>query len=94
MGPGITVVMSIGEIIGLIIVGLVVGALGRLVHPGPDPMGILMTIVIGIASTLLVFWLVGGGILGWILAVVVAVVLVAIWSRMVGPRRRTVVGPV
>lgn len=86
--------MSIGEIIGLIIVGLVVGALGRLVHPGPDPMGILMTIVIGIASTLLVFWLVGGGILGWILAVVVAVVLVAIWSRMVGPRRSTAVGPV
>ena len=84
--------MSIGEIIGLIIVGLVVGALGRLVHPGPDPMGILMTIVIGIASTLLVFWLVGGGILGWILAVVVAVVLVASWSRMVGPRRTTAVG--
>jgi uncharacterized membrane protein YeaQ/YmgE (transglycosylase-associated protein family) len=85
--------MSIGEIIGLIIVGLVVGALGRFVHPGPDPMGILMTIVIGIASTLLVFWLVGG-IRGWILAVVVAVVLVAIWSRMVGPRRSTAVGPV
>jgi uncharacterized membrane protein YeaQ/YmgE (transglycosylase-associated protein family) len=81
--------MSVGEIIGLIIVGLVVGALGRLIHPGPDPMGILMTIVIGIASTLLVFWLVGGGILGWILAVVVAIVLVAIWSRVVGPRRTT-----
>jgi uncharacterized membrane protein YeaQ/YmgE (transglycosylase-associated protein family) len=81
--------MSIGEIIGLIIVGLVVGALGRLIHPGPDPMGILMTIVIGIASTLLVFWLVGGGILGWILAIVVAIVLVAIWSRVVGARRTT-----
>jgi uncharacterized membrane protein YeaQ/YmgE (transglycosylase-associated protein family) len=98
MGPGITVVISIGEIIGLIIVGLVVGALGRLVHRGPDPMGILMTIVIGIASTLLVFWLVGGGILGWILAVVVAIVvaivLVAIWSRTVGPRRSTAVGRV
>jgi uncharacterized membrane protein YeaQ/YmgE (transglycosylase-associated protein family) len=94
MGPGITVAMSIGEIIGLIIVGLVVGALGRLVHPGPDPMGILMTIVIGIASTLLVFWLVGGEILGWILAVVVAIVLVAIWSRTVGPRRSTAVGRV
>jgi uncharacterized membrane protein YeaQ/YmgE (transglycosylase-associated protein family) len=86
--------MTIGEIIGLIIVGLVVGALGRLIHPGPDPMGILMTIVIGIVSTLLVFWLVGGGILGWILAVVVAIVLVAIWSRVVGPRRTTAVGPV
>jgi uncharacterized membrane protein YeaQ/YmgE (transglycosylase-associated protein family) len=86
--------MSIGEIIGLIIVGLVVGALGRLIHPGPDPMGILMTILIGIGSTLLVFWLVGGGILGWILAVVVAIVLVAIWSRMVGPRRTTAAGRV
>jgi uncharacterized membrane protein YeaQ/YmgE (transglycosylase-associated protein family) len=84
--------MSIGEIIALIIVGLVVGALGRLIHPGPDPMGILMTIVIGIASTLLVFWLVGGGILGWILAVVVAILLVGIWSRTVGPRRTTAVG--
>jgi uncharacterized membrane protein YeaQ/YmgE (transglycosylase-associated protein family) len=83
--------MSIGEIIALIIVGLVVGALGRVIHPGPDPMGILMTIVIGIASTLLVFWLVGGGILGWILAVVVAILLVGIWSRTVGPRRTTAV---
>jgi uncharacterized membrane protein YeaQ/YmgE (transglycosylase-associated protein family) len=26
--------MEIGEIIGLIIVGLIVGALGRLFHPG------------------------------------------------------------
>jgi uncharacterized membrane protein YeaQ/YmgE (transglycosylase-associated protein family) len=86
--------MSIGEIIGLIIVGLVVGALGRLLHPGPDPMGILMTIVLGIGSTLLVFWLVGGGVLGWILAVVVAIVLVAVWSRMIGPRRTTATGPV
>ncbi|HEY3069800.1 MAG TPA: hypothetical protein VGJ34_05745 [Gaiellaceae bacterium] len=86
--------MTIGEIIGLIIVGLVVGALGRLIHPGPDPLGILMTIVIGIASTLLVFWLIGGGILGWILAIVVAIVLVGIWSRFVGPRRTTAIGPV
>lgn len=81
--------MGIGEIIGLIIVGLIVGALGRLFHPGSDSMGILMTIVIGVASALLVGWLVGGGILGFILAVVVAVVLVAIWSRTVEPRRTT-----
>ena len=84
--------MTIGEIIGLIIVGLIVGALGRLLHPGPDPMGVLMTIAIGIGSTLLVFWLVGGGILGWILAIVVAIVLVAVWSRAVGPGRATTVG--
>ena len=78
--------MGLGEIIGLIFVGLIVGALGRLFHPGSDPMGILMTIAIGIASALLVGWLVGGGVLGFILAVIVAIVLVALWSRMVGAR--------
>jgi uncharacterized membrane protein YeaQ/YmgE (transglycosylase-associated protein family) len=77
--------MGIGEIIGLIVVGLIVGALGRLFHPGTDPMGVLVTIAIGIASSLLVGWLVGGGILGFILAVIVAVVLVALVSRMYGP---------
>jgi uncharacterized membrane protein YeaQ/YmgE (transglycosylase-associated protein family) len=81
--------MSIGEIIGLIVVGLIVGALGRLFHPGTDSMGVLMTIAIGIASALLVGWLVGGGILGFILAVIVAVVLVALVSRMYGPRTAT-----
>ena len=79
--------MGIGEIIGLIVVGLIVGALGRLFHPGSDSMGILMTMAIGIASALLVGWLVGGGFLGFVVAVVVAVVLVALWSRTVEPRR-------
>ena len=34
----------------LIIVGALVGALGRLFHPGSDPMGWIVTILIGIAS--------------------------------------------
>jgi uncharacterized membrane protein YeaQ/YmgE (transglycosylase-associated protein family) len=75
-------------------IGLIIGALGRLVHPGPDPIGILMTIVIGIGSALLVGWAVGGGILAFILAVIVAAVLVALFSRFVGSRRRTIAGPV
>ena len=33
--------------------GLVVGALGRLSLPGPDPMGLLATMAIGIAATFL-----------------------------------------
>ena len=81
--------MGIGEIIGLIVIGLIVGALGRLINPGPDPMGILMTIAIGVASALLVGWLVGGGILGFILAVIVAAVLVTLVARMFGPRTAT-----
>ena len=86
--------MTLGDIIVLIVIGLIIGALGRLVHPGSDPIGILMTIVIGIGSALLVGWAVGGGILAFILAVIVAALLVAFYSRFVGPRRRTVAGPV
>lgn len=83
--------MGIGEIIGLIIIGLIVGALGRLFHPGSDPIGLLATLVIGVVSALLVGWLFGGGILGFILAVVVAVILVALYSRLVEPRRTAAV---
>jgi len=70
--------MSIGEIIGLIILGLIVGALGRLVNPGRDPMGMLLTLGIGVASVLIVGWLLGGGVLGFIVAVIVAAILVTL----------------
>ena len=39
-------------LIGLVISGLVVGALGRLVIPGPNPMSIGKTILIGIVGSL------------------------------------------
>jgi uncharacterized membrane protein YeaQ/YmgE (transglycosylase-associated protein family) len=67
----------IGRILGLIIAGLIIGALGRLVHPGRDPMPIWLTIVIGIVATLVAGLLIGG-LLGFILAVVIAAVLVAL----------------
>ena len=77
-----------GEIIGLIIAGIIVGALGRLVNPGPDPMGWLLTIGIGIAAVLIVGLLVGG-ILGWILAIIVAAVLVTLVQKVLpGSDRR------
>jgi uncharacterized membrane protein YeaQ/YmgE (transglycosylase-associated protein family) len=67
----------IGRIIGLIVAGLIIGALGRLVHPGKDPMPIWLTIVIGIAAALIAGLLIGG-VLGFILAVIIAAVLVAV----------------
>jgi uncharacterized membrane protein YeaQ/YmgE (transglycosylase-associated protein family) len=82
--------MSIGEIIGLIILGLIVGALGRFVNPGRDPMGLLLTMAIGVASVLIVGWLLGGGILGFIVAVVVAAILVTLVGRFWGSRDRSV----
>lgn len=79
--------MGIGEIIGLIVLGLIVGALGRLLHPGSDPMGLIATLVIGVVSVLIVGWLIGGGVIGFIVAVIVGVILVALWARLVEPRR-------
>ena len=43
--------LGLGAIIWRIIVGLIAGALARLIMPGKDPMGILMTIVLGIAGS-------------------------------------------
>lgn len=78
-----------GEIIGLIIVGIIVGALGRLVNPGPDPMGWLVTIAIGIAAVLIVGLLLGGGVLGFIVAIIVAAILVTVVQRFLpGADRR------
>jgi uncharacterized membrane protein YeaQ/YmgE (transglycosylase-associated protein family) len=65
----------LGRLIGLIIVGLIVGGLGRLVRPGPDPMPLWLTCLIGIAASI-VSGVLLGGVLGFVLAVVIAAVLV------------------
>jgi len=76
-------------IIGLLISGLIIGALGRLVHPGSDPMPIWLTIVIGVAAALIAGLLIHG-VLGFILAIVIAAVLVALVGGMYRGRARTV----
>ena len=68
------------HIIALIVLGLVVGALGRLFHPGHDRMGLVTTTAIGLVSVVIAGMLIGG-LLGFILAVIIGVALVALWSR-------------
>src|SRR5207248_7844297 len=51
----------LGFIVLLILSGLIIGALGRLAVPGPNPMSIPMTIAVGIGGSLL------GGIVGKLL---------------------------
>jgi uncharacterized membrane protein YeaQ/YmgE (transglycosylase-associated protein family) len=51
----------LGLIITLIIVGLIAGALARLLVPGRDPMGIGATILLGIVGSFI------GGFLGYVL---------------------------
>jgi uncharacterized membrane protein YeaQ/YmgE (transglycosylase-associated protein family) len=41
--------------IGAIILGIVAGFLGRLLMPGKDPMGFFMTILLGLAGSLVGF---------------------------------------
>ena len=73
--------------IWFIIVGAVVGALGRLLHRGRDPMGWLMTIGIGIVA-MIVAAAISSGWLAFIIGVIVAVILVALVGRF---RRGSVV---
>jgi uncharacterized membrane protein YeaQ/YmgE (transglycosylase-associated protein family) len=70
------------EWILLIIVGAVVGALGRLFHPGVDPMGWILTILIGIASLVVAGLVFDSAVLTFIIGIIVAVVLVALVGRV------------
>ncbi|WP_018546097.1 GlsB/YeaQ/YmgE family stress response membrane protein [Streptomyces sp. LaPpAH-108] len=45
--------MEISGIISAIIIGIIIGVLGRLVVPGRQHIGILLTIVVGIVAALL-----------------------------------------
>ena len=74
--------------IWLIIVGALVGALGRLFHPGSDPMGWIVTILLGIASLVVAGLIFSSGLLQFIVGIIVAVILVALVGRFFGGRRR------
>lgn len=79
--------MGIGELVGLIIFGAVIGALARLVIPGKQALGWIITIVLGVGGALIGYWVWGmiasegnvdiGGIdwIRWIISVAAAVVL-------------------
>ena len=76
-----------------IIVGLIAGALAKWVMPGPDPGGIILTIIIGIVVEILGGWLLsllgiggGAGSGGWVFSIIAgvigAVILLAIYRAV------------
>ena len=78
-------------ILSLLLTGLVVGALGRLAVPGPNPMSVGRTILVGIGGAMLgglvgglIFGRNGGGIL---FAVLGAALIVYLLERFGGGRR-------
>jgi len=79
--------------IGTVIVGLVVGLIARAVKPGDDSMGLIMTIVLGVAGSLIagyvgraLGWYQPGQPAGWVASVIGAIVLLVIYGLV---RRRS-----
>jgi uncharacterized membrane protein YeaQ/YmgE (transglycosylase-associated protein family) len=79
-----------------LIIGLIVGALAKLIMPGKDPGGIIVTILIGIAGSLIATFL--GRALGWyrpgegagfIMSLIGAILLLWIYRVIVTRRART-----
>jgi uncharacterized membrane protein YeaQ/YmgE (transglycosylase-associated protein family) len=82
-------------VIGWIIFGLIVGAIAKLLMPGRDPGGIIVTMALGIAGALLGGFV--GRALGWyqenepagfLMSLVGAILLLWIYRLMVGRRQR------
>jgi uncharacterized membrane protein YeaQ/YmgE (transglycosylase-associated protein family) len=82
------------HILGALIIGLVVGAVAKLLMPGRDPGGIIVTSLIGVAGSLVGTYL--GQALGWyregqaagfIMSVVGAILLLSLYRVF---RHRTV----
>jgi len=74
----------------LLVSGLLVGSLGRLAVPGPDPMSITQTIAIGVAGSFLaglIYWaLFGRNTFGPVLAIAFAAAIVYLIRRSRGQR--------
>jgi uncharacterized membrane protein YeaQ/YmgE (transglycosylase-associated protein family) len=82
-------------VIGFLVAGLIIGALARLIVPGKQGLGILATLALGLVGSLI-----GGTIasllrtgsiwelnfLGFVLAVIAAVLLIGVAEAIVGRR--------
>ncbi len=87
--------MTLGDVVAILLTGLIVGALGRLAVPGKDPMPLWLTVLIGIAGSIVggvIAVAIGFGLGGvFVLSVLVATLIVIVYRRVV--QKRTVTGP-
>ncbi|HKA57435.1 MAG TPA: GlsB/YeaQ/YmgE family stress response membrane protein [Gemmatimonadales bacterium] len=80
-------------IIATLVIGLIIGAVAKLLVPGRDPGGWIVTILLGIAGAVVGTWLGrllgiyhGGESAGWIASIIGAVILLLLYRAIV--RRR------
>ena len=76
-------------IVWTILVGLVVGVIAKLLHPGKENMGFIATVLLGIGGSVVAGML--GQVMGWyqagegagfVASVVVAIVLLVVYGRL------------
>ncbi|TQN28311.1 hypothetical protein FHX37_3644 [Haloactinospora alba] len=70
--------MEITGIISAIVIGLVLGAVARLIVPGKQHLPIWLTIVIGIVAALLGTWIAGAIAVGMILTIIIQLIIAAL----------------
>jgi uncharacterized membrane protein YeaQ/YmgE (transglycosylase-associated protein family) len=85
--------MAMFTILGWIIFGLIIGAVAKLMMPGRDPGGMIVTILLGIAGALLGGFLgraVGlygpGEAAGFVMSVIGAIILLVLYRLLVARR--------
>jgi uncharacterized membrane protein YeaQ/YmgE (transglycosylase-associated protein family) len=86
--------MALWFILALALEGLIVGALARLALPGPDPMGLLATMGLGLVGSFIggiLSWLLLGDAGGVIVSVLAATLLLYLHRRFV--QHRPLTGP-
>jgi len=78
-------------ILWTIILGFVIGVLAKVLHPGKENMGLIATVVLGIAGSFLagvigqfLGWYRAGEGAGFIASVIVAVLLLAVYGKLRG----------
>jgi uncharacterized membrane protein YeaQ/YmgE (transglycosylase-associated protein family) len=85
------------SIIGMIFIGLLVGAIAKLLMPGKDPGGFIVTILLGIAGAVVagylgqaMGWYAEGEPVGFIASVIGSMVLLGIYRLITGRSRTTI----
>ena len=76
-------------IVSTILVGLIVGAIAKLLMPGKDPGGFIITILLGIAGAFIasylgqaIGWYKAGEPAGWIMSVIGAMILLLLYRML------------
>jgi uncharacterized membrane protein YeaQ/YmgE (transglycosylase-associated protein family) len=70
------------SLIGTLIIGLIVGALAKLIVGGKEPGGCLITIAIGVAGSFVAFYL--GKLFGWNSGHPDSLLPVGFWQSLIG----------